>query len=348
MTVRNMSVQKMFFEMAREHQPECSFEKNQSDFNAWKVATLPKVLETVGRFPEKVPANAELITEWTEDGVRKQKWVIDVTKHLSSSVYINKPENIKEGQKLPALLCCHGHGANAKEPVMGNVGSDSIREDISRMNYDYGHQMAKKGFVTYAMDFIGFGEHCDGNRPNHNKLGEARDWCNLYFLNATLLGMTNLSLNVGFCQVMTDFVCTLDEVDEDRLGVMGLSGGGAMTLWVSLIDERFKASEIICYSSIFANYGIRDLNTCGMQTTPNIFKYVDVPDLQGLIAPKPLLVDIGLYDQCFEMDSALECFQKVEKIFESAGVRDKLEIDLFPGGHAWGGNKSVEFFGKYL
>ena len=67
-----------------------------------------------------------------------------------------------------------------------------------------------------------------------------------------------------------------------RGAVMGLSGGGTMTLWMALGDERFRAAEIICYSDLWAAFGIRDINYCGMQVAPGLFKLVDLPDLQGL------------------------------------------------------------------
>jgi hypothetical protein len=137
-------------------------------------------------------------------------------------------------------------------------------------------------------------------------------------------------------------------VDKNRLGVMGLSGGGTMTTWMTLCDERFKASEIICYSDLFAHFGIRDLNYCGMQVAPGLFKLVDVPDLQGLIAPRPLLVDIGVLDQCFRVDTAMECFRQVKNIYEAAHVSENLELDLHNGNHAWGANRSVAFFRKHL
>jgi hypothetical protein len=121
-----------------------------------------------------------------------------------------------------------------------------------------------------------------------------------------------------------------------------------MSLWLTLADKRIKATEIICYSDLFAHFGVRDINYCGMQITPGLYKYVDVPDLQGLIAPQPLLIDLGTNDACFKIDSAMACFHKLEKIYEAAGVREKLSLDLHPGPHAWGGNKSLDFFEKWL
>jgi hypothetical protein len=129
---------------------------------------------------------------------------------------------------------------------------------------------------------------------------------------------------------------------------MGLSGGGTMALWTALHDERFQATEVICYSDLWPLFGMRDCNYCGMQITPGLFKLVNLGDLQGLLAPRPLLIDIGIYDSCFKIDGAMECYRNVERIYQAAGAAERLELDLFPGEHAWGGRKSVAFFHKYL
>lgn len=44
----------------------------------------------------------------------------------------------------------------------------------------------------------------------------------------------------------------------------------------------------------------------------------------------------------------MSCFREVEKIYAAAGEPEKLELDLFEGGHAWGANKSFDFFNKHL
>src|SRR5688572_9638809 len=121
-----------------------------------------------------------------------------------------------------------------------------------------------------------------------------------------------------------------------------------MATWMPLVDDRVKAADVICYSDRFADFGIRDVNFCGSQITPGLYALCDVPDLHGLIAPKPLLVEIGSYDACFKIESAMSSYREVERIYAAADLRDRLELDLFEGGHGWGGNKSVEFFRKQL
>ena len=349
MTPRNLSAHQMFIRLAAEHKPKYAFNgKSKKDFARWKEAAVPEVMATLGDFPERVPLNPEMTAEWVHDGLKKQRWLIDTSKHASVVFQVNIPGDLKDGEKRPAILCWHGHGQYGKESVMGNDSSPDRKAAIQAANYNYGHQMAKKGFVTFAIDWMGKGERDEAGKPHFSNANHSRDWCNLYYLHATMLGMTSISINVSDGMAATDFACSLPYVDPDRLGVMGLSGGGTMTLWSAFCDKRLKAAEIICYSDLWPNFGYKDINYCGMQVAPGLFKLVDLPDLQGLLAPKPLLVDIGAYDTCFKVDTATQCFRKVESIYQAAGASDNLELDLFPGEHGWGGNKSLAFFRKHL
>ncbi|MEO8206076.1 MAG: alpha/beta hydrolase family protein [Chthoniobacterales bacterium] len=343
---RNLSPLGMFVDMAKHHTPKFSFPKFKGSFEDWKKDAKPQVLDTLALWPEKVDPQAELITEWVDRGVRKRRYLIEVSPGASAALQVNTPEGSKG--KLPTIQCWHGHGEHGKNAVMGNTGPAGVNAEIARFNYDYGHQMAQAGFATYGIDWMGIGERNDNIQPHFYNHNVGRDWCDLYFLNATMFGMTSLSINLGHGKAATDFVCTLPEIDGNRLGVMGLSGGGTMTVWSALTDPRFKAAENICYSDIIAKYGIHDLNYCGMQVSPGLYNLVDLPDLQGLIAPTPLLVDIGIHDVCFQVDNAVECFEKVKAIYEKAGAKDNLHLDMFPGDHQWGGHKSVDFFTRYL
>ena len=349
MTIRNLSPQQMFTDLVANHSPELTFVgATKRQFSTWKRRALPRVLACLGDAPKRVPLRPELLAEWEDKGLRRQRWIIDVQEHLSATLLINLPIDLKRGQQRPAILCCHGHGPFGKEPVMGNDSTPQLAASIAQQRYRYGEEMAQLGYVTYAIDWIGFGERNDHRKPNNWGDIGGRDWCNLYYLHATMLGMTSISINVTHGQAATDFVSSLPQVDEKRLGVMGLSGGGVMTLWMTLCDDRFRASEIMCYSDLWSAFGVRDNNYCGMQVAPGLFKLVDLPDAQGLIAPRPLLVDIGANDTCFKVDTAMACYRKVKAIYHAAGVADKLELDLHPGEHGWGGNLSERFFQRHL
>jgi hypothetical protein len=164
--------------------------------------------------------------EWRHKGLRRQKWIIDVAPFISATLLVNYPLDAC-ADKLPVIQCCHGHGPFGKDVVMGDDSDPDRAGNILRLNYNYGEQMAREGFITYAIDTIGMGERNDSNKPNHrNPNIGGRDWCNMYYLHATMLGMTSISINVAHCKAATSFVQTLPEVAAERIGVMGLSGGG--------------------------------------------------------------------------------------------------------------------------
>ena len=346
MKIRQLSPQQMFKGMASAHSPMFHFPTFQGSFEEWKSSALPSVLQTLGNWPSTVDPEPELVTEWMDRGVRKRRYLLEVGPFASAALQLNLPENA-EGP-LPTVLCWHGHGPHGKDAVMGNAPTDTMRDYIRLNNYDYGHQMAAMGYATFAIDWLGCGERNDSAKPHFLTHNHGRDWCNLYYLHATMLGMTSLSINLAHGRAATDFAISLPEVDATRLGVMGLSGGGTMALWTALTDPRFRAAEIICYSDLWENFGIRDLNYCGMQVAPDLLKLVDLPDLQGLLAPLPLLIDIGIRDSCFHIDNALECHRQVRSIYERAGADDHLVLDLFPGEHSWAGNLSKSFFDHHL
>ncbi|MCC6579669.1 MAG: prolyl oligopeptidase family serine peptidase [Phycisphaeraceae bacterium] len=350
-TRRTIDPYAFFCNRALEHKPQAAFAgKTKADFEKWKKQTLPQVLATLGDRPAKVKPKPELMVQWEEDGLIKQRWVIDTQPGLSAVLLLFRPAGMKRGEKRPAILCCHGHGPHGKNAIMGVLTPQQIASDVTPLNYDYGLQMAKQGFVTFAIDLLGFGERSSRQKPHtHGDHIGARDECNINYLCATLLGTTPLAINTHDNSAAIDFVCDQPFVDPDRLGVMGLSQGGTMTTWMALTDERLKAVDILCYAGPFYDIAFRTYNVCGSQVAPSLYKLVDVGDLQGLIAPRPLLVELGIYDSCFHVDHTLNLnYRQIESIYKTAGCRDLLDLDLFPGPHAWGANKSVGFFGKHL
>ena len=348
---RNLSVNAYFLETAARHVPRYRFAPGMA-FAIWREELLPAVRATLGRMPQRVPLDAQVQAEWREHGLIKQRVVFDVEEGLSAVAYVFRPES-SNGHRLPAILACHGHSPFGKDSVMGNRSTPEQARDVEVQNYDYGLRMAQAGFVTIAIDWRGFGERDDRRKPNsHGLVVEppvlGRDLCNQHYLRASILGMTVLGMDLHDAQCALDYLCQQPFVDAERIGVMGLSFGGVMATWLPLVDDRVKAADVICYSDRFADFGMRDVNFCGSQITPGLYALCDVPDLHGLIAPRPLLVEIGSYDACFKVESAMSCYREVEKIYAAAGASDRLELDLFEGGHRWGGNKSVEFFRRHL
>ena len=104
---RNLSINAYFRNMATGHDPQFRFAgSTREDWQNWKDALYPKLKATLGQMPRKVPLNPEIIVEWEEDGLIKQKIFLDVEEGLSVTAYLFRPAGLTG--KVPGILACHG------------------------------------------------------------------------------------------------------------------------------------------------------------------------------------------------------------------------------------------------
>ena len=89
-------------------------------------------------------------------------------------------------------------------------------------------------------------------------------------------------------------------------------------------------------------------NYCGAQYMPGLLTIGDIPEVAGLIAPKPLMVEMGEEDTCFVIDDAKAGYARLASIYAAAGVPERIDDDVFPGGHQWSGRKSFDWFARWL
>ena len=121
-----------------------------------------------------------------------------------------------------------------------------------------------------------------------------------------------------------------------------------MATFATACESRIKAADIIGYVNPWREFALKRANFCGSQIVPGIFRYFDTDDIAGLIAPRPLLLEMGVHDNCFFIQDMLKGYQGVKKIYRAAGCEDRLWADIHPGPHAFAGNKAFQFFEKYL
>ncbi|MFQ6047881.1 MAG: alpha/beta hydrolase family protein [Phycisphaerae bacterium] len=345
MANRNFSMIEYFNRRCAEIRPRLSFAgKSRADWRRWRRQLLGELKRLLGELPKPVPLRPEVVWQSQQDGLIQQRIVFDSEEHMSVPGLLYMPADRPPGQRLPAILCCHGHGPLGKDGPMGvHLHRQDRQANIRQSNYDYGLQMARHGYITFAVDWRVFGERRDGRDPY-----PGRDPCNVHFVRGQVLGINLLTLNIWDGMRAIDYLQSRPEVDPARIGCMGLSFGGTMTTWLSLLDERIRAADIICYADTFPRFGIARANFCGNQILPGLYRLCDVGDLAGLIAPRPLLMEIGLYDTCFLYEDAVVARNQARRIYRAAGAEDRFELDEFPGEHGFGGRKAFDFFDRWL
>ena len=316
---------------------------NGQSFEKWRDTLKSKVKELLGNFPEPAPLKPQLCSVEDFPDFTREKYLIQTEEDCWMPLYLLTPKTSEK--KLPAILCCHGHGPYGKDPVAGVHFNQPERiNGIKSANYNYGEIMAKRGYITIVPDWRGFGERC-GYGSN---IFPGRDKCNIYFIQHLLLGRTLLGANIFDGMRAIDFLLTKKNVNPEKIGCMGLSQGGTMTTYITLLDDRIKAADIICYATTVAHYAINRPNFCGSQLVPGLYQYADVGDVIGAIAPRPLLIESGANDTCFWLHSALEAHEKIKKAYKASGKDENLWIEIFPGEHSFAAGKAFEFFDRHL
>jgi dienelactone hydrolase len=344
MKKRNFSMQEYWMNRIKDWEPVYSFKgETREDWADWRKSAYPKLIELLGEFPKKVDLEPEVQYSVEDKGIIRELVIFNSEEFMSVPCYVLYPANMKADGSNPAIVCSHGHGPCGKDSVAGVRSTPEHEEDIRAHNHNYAEQMARAGFFTIVPGVRVYGEKSDGPDPF-----PGRDACNVNFIKGAILGIYMLTLNIWDSIRCIDYLETRPEVDKARIGMMGLSGGGTMTAFTGAVDERIKAADIMGYINPLARFGIERANFCGSQIVPELYRYFDTDEIAGLIAPRPLLLEMGIYDECFYIQDQIKGYEGVKDIYKAAGVEDRLWVDIFPGPHSFGGNKAFEFFRKYL
>jgi len=326
------------------NKPQYSFNaKNVSEWKIWRDNLRNAFIELLGGFPEeKVNLNPRLVEQKELDDHIRQRVVFNTLEDLEMIAYVLIPKNANG--KLPAVVACHGHGYGSKDVVGLNFDGTEKSGDPG-YEKNFGLELVRRGFIVVVPELLGFGDRTlDEDRLNPYK-GE--NSCYKISTNLLLYGKTIAGIRVYETMRTIDYLFTRSDVAVDRIGCMGISGGGLVCAFTSAIDERIKVSVISCYLNTFKD-SIMAIRHCIDNYIPGILRYAEMPDIVGMIAPRPLLIEAGLYDHIFPIHGARVAFEKLEAIYSFLGAREKLESDFFEGKHEISGRKAYDWFVRWL
>lgn len=344
MTQRNFSMQAYWDNLVANWTPRLHFASQEMDWSNWRTQAQTKYLELLGSFPDPVPLEAEVVSSVADGEVIRERVVFNSESFMSVPCQVLRPKEMQPDRSHAAIICSHGHGVYGKDAVAGIRSSAALIANIAEHNYDYGLQMAQAGYLTISPDLRGFGERRDGRDPF-----PGRDPCNVNYLRGTMLNRWPLTLNIWDMKCCVDYLESRPEVNPKRIGMMGLSQGGTMVTWTVPAEPRIAAAIVMGYVNPWRAFAFDRANFCGSQIVPGIHEWFDTDDIAGLIAPRPLMLDMGIYDDCFFIHDQLEGYARVKRIYEAAGVADRLWQHVHPSGHGFGGvEKAAEFFATYL
>jgi dienelactone hydrolase len=272
------------------------------------------------------------------DDYRREQLLLTAEGHPPLPVYLLLPKG-KKG-KRPAILALHGHGAHGHHPVAGRDDLPGVASAIKNNNYDYGRQLAKEGYVVAVPCLTPFGDRL-------GKSAGKTDACADTFIRMSLLGKTLMAENLRDCLWSVELLARHSEVDAERIGCVGLSLGGRMTMLTTALEPRIKVCVISGALNVMQER-ISKPYSCGAQIIPGLLQYGDVPEIASLIAPRPCLWEAGSQDKLIDPLWADEILLRQRRAYKALGAAERVSIDRFEGGHVWHGKAARIVLDKAL
>lgn len=289
--------------------------KTLADWTRDRAAAREQMLEMLGLspLPERTELKATITgrTEHAEFFVERLHYQSLPGLYVGANLYV--PKNLSG--RVPAILYVCGHSAGKENGVAYGA----------KTSYQHhGAWFARHGYVCLTVDTIQYGE-LEG-------LHHGIYWHRMWWWYSR--GYTPGGVETWNSIRALDYLQSRPEVDGEKLGMTGRSGGGIYSWYTAAVDERVKAVVPVS--------GITDLHNqvidgcvrghCDCMFYVNTYRW-DFAKLGALIAPRPLLISNADKDWIFPLDGVVRFHRDVAKIYELYGATDKLGLSIGEGPH---------------
>ena len=287
--------------------------------------------EVIGHFSDPLlPMNPRSRQTYQGENWTGYEVVLDVFDDVIAYGILCLPNDLKEGEKRPVVVCQHGLEGRPQDIIQGDHNA----------YHDFASKLADRGFITFSPQNLYIFQ--DRFRTLQRK--------------ANPLKKTLFSIITPQHQQTVNWLKTLPNVDEDRIAFYGLSYGGKTAMRVpalvtdyclSICSADFNdwvwknASTLTPYSYVWSGeYEIFEFNL------GNTFNY---SEMAALIAPRPFMVERGHFDGVAPDERVAYEFAKVRHLYQAKlGLGDRCEIEWFPGPHTINGKGTYNFLHKHL
>jgi dienelactone hydrolase len=240
-------------------------------------------------------------------------------------------------ESLPKLyVAANLYVPNAKAAGMPGVLYVCGHSPTQKVHYQaHARRFAALGFVCLIVDSVQYGE---ARGYHHGCFYEG--WFHWYSRGYTPAGIEALNGIRGL-----DLLASRPEVDAERLGVTGTSGGGAVSWWTTASDARVRVTAPSCGTSTLRSH-IADRTIdghCDCMWWINTYRW-DLADVGALIAPRPLLIASTDRDGINAIAGIREVHAQLEPLYAKLGAAENLRLVTDAGPHAYTGKTRTAIF----
>ena len=314
--------------------------RTAEQLRTWQAGFAAKLHELLGPFRPPADWTTDLEGSVNLEDHRREELILTARGHPPLPVYLLLPRKV-EGPRA-GVLALHGHGRYGYDPVAGREDRPGVAEAIRQSNYDYGRQLARRGYVVAVPCLTPFGRRL-GDPAAYGR----QDPCAVTFIRMMLLGKLLIAENLRDCLWALEVLARHPQVDARRLACVGLSYGGRMTMLTAAVEPRVRAAVVsgalnLMQERVVARY------SCGAQVIPGLLQHGDVPEISSLIAPRHCLWEVGSRDGLIAPEWARTALDRLGRAYRAAGAEDHLQVDRFDGGHRWNGRLAYPLLEEVL
>ena len=307
------------FELYAERDQAIASLSTAKDWRQRQARVRETLLRHAGPFPEKTPVKSRLLGTIKKDGYRVEKIVFESFPDYWVPGCLFVPDDA--GRKAPAVLNVIGHN------------QESFRAELYQVII---LNLVKKGIIVFAIDPPGQGEHVQvyDTVVNFSYAGYSVAEHSYIGNQCFLSGISSARYFIWDGIRAIDYLCTRREVDPERIGVTGFSGGGTITSYLGAIDERVKVAVPCSWSTASR----RQLETKGAQDAEaNLYHGLKAgltfEDLIELRAPKPTLLTFVTRDEYLSVQGAIEAHEEAKRAYAAFGQPEMLELVIDDSRH---------------
>jgi len=289
--------------------------RNAKDWETQRKRWRRQLREMLGLDPEppRTPLHPVITGRIERDGIIVEKLYFQSLPHLYVTADLYRPKELK--QPAPAILYACGHG----RVVVHGISCGN------KTHYQHhGIWFARHGYVCLLIDTIQLGEIMG---IHHGTYRYGMWWWNSR-------GYTPAGVEAWNCIRALDYLCSRPEVDTNRIGMTGRSGGGAYTWFTTALDDRIRVAAPIAGITDLQNHVVDDTveGHCDCMFFVNTYRW-DYPMLAALAAPRPLLFGNSDQDRIFPLDGVMRTYWQVRKVYAQLDQLERLGLLITEGPH---------------
>ena len=281
------------------------------------VAEVRKKIEASFALPKrKTPLNARITNEKTVNDITIRNVIYESRPNYPVTGLLYLPQN---ANKCPAALVLCGHAEEGKAAISYQTVCINL---------------AAQGFVVLVIDPVNQGERHQllevKNVPTYCTIAHNMQGKQLHLSDDFLGTWRAWDAIRGI-----DYLLTLPEVDPDRIGITGNSGGGTMTTFVNALEARTCVAAPSCYITTWKREVENELPADIEQMPPAALKYgLDMADFIIAQAPRPTLI-LGQKNDFFDPRGTVEAYEDVKHIYSLLGKEENIRLFIGPDSHGY-------------